>query len=529
MSPKFNHNNGMQELIKIGNIIGKFVLTNEIITPHNIMECLKEQSDAPELSHLGNLIRLQLDSKADFDILRWIVFHFDLDTSALKWPEKSTRNWIALHRKDQYLVNMIHAESVGQGIEFIKDVYAPSIVSSKLKDLNIEKQERLREKWWIYSIDRTTKNERETQHDECSRFLDSHSDDIMYFSSGEDGKIHVLKCSPRINRNFTAYSLGEILNEPDNVVRSRYLKFVKYYSKETWSSTTSVKIDPSCNFYARVPVFFYREPKRYMTEIFVAFNDKKNKLTNIVRVLKQIIPSLRICVNFINSHIAYVIAEEIDIQKKVQFSLQEQAHTIINNFPKDQLTAAMNAKKASDRKNYTKDAMAATNIFEQAVLVALGRGVSDEFPRSLLKILKWLERQQQSLKAKGILDIDPKCKDIHLDDISAGAAFTLFWNLWDNAEKNARRKKIMIFNIIVRSVDDDQNIEVNFVNKGELSDECQKYLLGIIPELPHHKKFISGLEIIKNKLGILEWKVKEITVSENTTSIKIKIPMNNYK
>lgn len=488
------------------------------LTPHRLMECLKGDSKDSGFSHLGSLIETCLN-KDELDIVRWVVFHFDLPTVIPGWDETSIRNWIAVRISDQFFVDKLHMESVGKGAEFIKNIYAPSVVSAKMKAIGSESHNKLREKWWIYRLDGITSAKKEEQHRLCCQPTNKKSD-ILCFNYESSGSVHVLSCSDDIAEGDAfSCSLGHLLNEEENEteVANCYLRFkdfVNYRSDDTTKSELAV----SCNFYARIPVFFYSEPTRYMTEIFVAFYNETNNIQKIVNVLEKIVPPLRICVSLINSQIAYAIGHRSRVQEEIQAKFQEQAHTMVNNFTSGILQQALSINDLPEIKQNVRDALIGSMIIETSIGIVLGRGLPEELGDSVVSILRWLSEHCESDKVNGLLLMDGVHRDISFNKTRAVAAFNVLWNLWDNAEKAARRSGSTQFNVELRSADG-LTLEVEFRNRTKppnfVSDEWRDFLLGFKSISPNIQPYMTGLEIVKRNIDILGWKITAIETPGN--------------
>lgn len=515
---------GFQEIANIETLIADYIdSTSGILTPHSVMECLKGESDQEGLTHLGKLIKTCIKTVDDLDIIRWVAFHFDLPSVIPEWDETTTRNWISIHTSDQSLLNEIHRETINKGSEYISHIYAPSVVVSKMKSLHSDSARRLYEKWWIYCLDSMPSEEKEELHRICRSSVNQ-TNDILCFNCESCQNVQVLSCKDDIvESEALSCRLGQLLNEEDELeVAKRYNEFVKLIKKRAWSEIPNFhgkRSSISCNYYARVPMFFYSEPSRYMTEIFIAFYDKTNPTQHIVTILNQIVPALRICVSLINSHIAYAIEIESRVQMDIHSRLQEQAHTIVNNFIGRQLRNAISTTHTYQSNPIIQDTLFRSEILEISIRIALNRGLPDDFPRTAISMLKWLGARCESAKAKGQLKILDACKDITFDETSAAGSFTIFWNLWDNAEKVTRFHKSNKFDIKVQPIDD-KSLEISFTNIGVLSNQWRNFLLGLQNQSPDKKRYTSGLEIVKQKMDLLGWKFSEIVLSDNTT-IKI--------
>lgn len=532
MSQHVNHVNidSFREIAEIEGLIAKHVDSSSgTLTPHRVMECLKVESEQRGLTHLGKLLSTCVGSADDFNTIRWVVFHFDLPSVIPEWDETTTRNWISLRSSEQPLLDEVHRETIKEGAEYITRIYAPSVVAAKMKTIDADSFRRLYEKWWIYCLDCIHPADGEARHREC-RSSANHKADILCFNCDSYQLVRILSCNDDIaESNPLSCSLGSLLNgEDETEAARRYLKFAELVRNRTLTEFPSVHgghTSISCNFYARVPMFFYSEPSRYMTEIFVAFYDDANTIQKIVRLLKQIVPALRICVSLVNSHVAYAIAREARIQGDIQARLEEQAHTIVNNFTAAQLQRALSAENPSETKRIVRDALFRAETLEIAARIALMRGFPDGFRRSILGMLEWLAARCPSAKAKGFLRIQDSCKDIaYVEDSLCASAFTVLWNLWDNAEKVTRYYESNHFDVVADRIDNNK-IQIAFRNRGRLPNEWRNFLLGLEDNSPNKKRYTSGLEIVKSKMDRLGWKVSEITVSATDyTTIKIVIP-----
>lgn len=89
----------------------------------------------------------------------------------------------------------------------------------------------------------------------------------------------------------------------------------------------------SCNYYARVPVFFHMQGDRYMTEVFMAFNldgDETEDFSRIISTVCKLETAVRLCINLINSQISYAIGHHIRSQSMGRLLHQVIRHDMKN-------------------------------------------------------------------------------------------------------------------------------------------------------------------------------------------------------
>ena len=66
------------------------------VTPHSLLECLKEQFNDTKFTQLGEFLRENLSDQSVLEIVKWVVFHFDIPFPHYQKHEILTRNWISI-------------------------------------------------------------------------------------------------------------------------------------------------------------------------------------------------------------------------------------------------------------------------------------------------------------------------------------------------------------------------------------------------------------------------------------------------
>lgn len=284
---------------------------SDTLTPNVLMDCLKRPAEDPQLSELGSLIITCLKDPSQLEIIRWIVFHFDLPSPFSAIAEVATRNWISIRCSEQKLLDAVHEETISVGTTHIANIYAPSIVAAKLPEANPELTKGLRSKLWLYRFDDIPLKHIYDTHKNYKNDFSNY--ELVYFAKDSDNKhVHVL-WHENNRSEATISTLGKLLGgEREEIATDRFYAFeklIKYRSANDFSHLKREVAELKCNFYARVPVFFYFPPHEYMTEIFVAFHDSHINVKNVVSVLHDLAPVLRVTVSLINSQIAYLMGD----------------------------------------------------------------------------------------------------------------------------------------------------------------------------------------------------------------------------
>lgn len=490
------------------------------LSPHSIIEVLKQPCEGnPELTELGKLLQDRLSGSSQLEAIRWVTFHFAVPDSYVHGDESTTRNWVSVKTSEQPLLNEIHNFSSIN----IDNYYAPSVISKKIESLNIpfEQKDVLLQKMWLYRLDKVHFNEQHNYHSSSCHVNIAESDMLCFFY--DDESAYVFSCNnDHSSKASKKPTLGALLHEEDDwEVRNKFLNFVdaiRSRRSSEYNALSDTNVEIQCNFYARIPVFFGSDP-RYMTELFIAFHEPNNNMHSIVSTLKDIESSLRLCVSLINSQIAYSIGHLVTLHER----LQEQRHTIFNSWPDGILLKALNTEEPSEAKKLLKDAIHLTDILEASVKVALDDELPENFPDSLFKLLQWLYKRQQSRNKQAKLIIDDNCNDVRLPGKKAAAAYTVVWNLWDNAEKASHFAQSDTFTIHLRHMQNKSGVNIIFENKGVMEKKSQDFLLSTSP-LSGRTEVKSGLMIVKKLLYDLTWSINEVKTNSGKTQISILIP-----
>lgn len=203
--------------------------------------------------------------------------------------------------------------------------------------------------------------------------------------------------------------------------------------------------------------------------------------------------------------------------------VESQAHTLLSIIPKGSLKLALKSDDPAAMARFVKDAAANTEILEAALLIALQRRLPEGFPADIVGMLYWLYERTTSQKVKPQLTIDTgeALKELVTDHVPA--AFTVLWNLWDNAEKAAAGTIERAFCIHTKIDSAKRELLIEFTNSGEMGEPWQRYLRDESP-YPIREDRQRGLMFVKDLLQKLRWKLLPPIVSEGQTCVRITIP-----
>ncbi len=224
------------------------------------------------------------------------------------------------------------------------------------------------------------------------------------------------------------------------------------------------------------------------------------------------------------------LQQELDLRGHIELRanegmrdrLQSQAHTILNSLPCGTLREALRATELEESARMAGDALKRTEIVEASLIVALGRTLPSDFPRTPMTILRWLFDRTPSDKILPTMDFAGGGQDFLLDLGDVPAAFTILWNLWDNAERVTASGRDGWFNVHVHTTSDKGRLIVTFENVGEMPRPWIEYLRRLGPS-PNTKPHRCGLEIVMGLLPDLHWEMDAPLVRGSTTSLSLRM------
>jgi len=292
------------------------------IPANELMECLKlprTRGDKNSYTELGDLIQNSLATKPDIECIRWIVFHFDFPKPFFEEDSRATRNWIAIHKKEQELLDAVHEETIQTNPESIRNIYAPSIIASILRTRRIEDIRVSKSRWWIYRLESIEKSKHIGQHEQCCNILKGDTDFICFSPEQEHKRVLVSTCKDDFGKGRKTITLGEFLRDEDEETSynrfERFAQLIRHRSSNEKNLNKKKQLPPEitikCNFYVRIPVFFACGTEQFMTEIYIAVHHKRNDITAVSKLIKSIVPALRLCVSLVNSHVGYSMAAQM--------------------------------------------------------------------------------------------------------------------------------------------------------------------------------------------------------------------------
>lgn len=209
--------------------------------------------------------------------------------------------------------------------------------------------------------------------------------------------------------------------------------------------------------------------------------------------------------------------------KSFELEMRHQQHTIFNVLPTNQIDVAL--RLTGDTGGFLDDAKRKMNVLETSLSIPFRdlplkhlKGVDTVF-----KLLNWLKTDAFSSRIEPTLVLPSDGPDIRLRGRTELAnAFTLFWNLWDNAAKNHPREHSERYSIVAEW--HHELLFITFKNAGDLLPQKFVHYLAEDnapwPESSNRK----GLIVIKDKLRALNWQVREVAAEGEFTRITIAIP-----
>ena len=210
--------------------------------------------------------------------------------------------------------------------------------------------------------------------------------------------------------------------------------------------------------------------------------------------------------------------------------LRAQEHTIFNILPNRQLELAINADESELRgqaKRWVVDAKRALEIVTASLSIVFRPDeyrIPSEDTNTVLTMIKWFEERTLSSQTKPSISIASPISDVILIGKSRQHAYTIIWNLWNNAIKNLRNEQLDEDYFGIKIYSDQAFLYVDFENGGEIPDPWLKYING--EGLYPGTERTSGLAIIKDILKETNWQIHGAVRNDKKTSIVLKIPLS---
>jgi hypothetical protein len=207
-------------------------------------------------------------------------------------------------------------------------------------------------------------------------------------------------------------------------------------------------------------------------------------------------------------------------------------HTIFNSMPNintiiSGLESFMEDNfKDSPQYNAISKARKQLELVDLSLRIIGEKELSEIEGQNILSILRYIEARQISSNSIGIIDIDEYPKD--LDKALANDArdvFVILWNLWHNASKCKNYllepKDDYIYEFYVKLFINEGNLSISFRNIGEMQSGNVKYLLDNTGNTlnPKKSKRRKGLDIIKERMSIIQWSFHSVLVENGWTEI----------
>jgi hypothetical protein len=203
--------------------------------------------------------------------------------------------------------------------------------------------------------------------------------------------------------------------------------------------------------------------------------------------------------------------------------MSHQQHTIFNVLPTTQIDTALNCptdQLSGDARALVEGAKRKLNLLETSLAIPLDRPLThlDGIP-GVCGLLRWLNTNLFSVGNPPAFRLPQDGRDIELRErMQKANAFSLFWNLWDNAAKNHPRNHSERYSVSVRW--DGSFLLVTFKNAGTMPSEYVKYLLEKKAQWPGARQR-KGLITLKSKLQALNWEIQRIGVDSGLTEITV--------
>ncbi len=213
--------------------------------------------------------------------------------------------------------------------------------------------------------------------------------------------------------------------------------------------------------------------------------------------------------------------------RSFEVEMMHQQHTFFNALPTNQIDTAL--ELTNDVGGFIEDAKRKLNVLETSLSIPFRDKTLTQLDRTntIFELLAWLKNSAFSSRNEPNLVFPDGGDDVRLRARAERAnAFTLFWNLWDNAVKNHPRSHSERFSIVAEW--HDALLLVTFRNAGELPPEFVRYLTEDGAPWPGSTKR-KGLIIVKDKLKALNWRIHQIGVKQGYTAITIAVANANLQ
>lgn len=209
-----------------------------------------------------------------------------------------------------------------------------------------------------------------------------------------------------------------------------------------------------------------------------------------------------------------------DRAAKLEWEAQE--HTIFNCIPIKKLQLAMGSplsELSGQARTLVQDAGKKVEIMEKALAIAFGRRHTTNLEGRVGKLLSWLQDHRLSTEPTAELTLPPEEGDLMLDKENLHNAFTVLWNLWQNASDAQAGSKQVSQSFRVKAGWDNGRFSVSFENEGRLGQKWVDYLMNPAAPSPNALTGMTGLMIVKTKMQALDWSFLRIDASEQGTRI----------
>ncbi len=413
-------------------------------TPHKLMDSLKDP--APEtcgdLTPLGTLIQALLPPrlKKHLSLIKWVVFHLDYPGLPFCRNEFATRNWIAIHQRDRDIIDAVHAETIEKPREQLQEIYAPSLIARRLRDIPALDDWVFKKRWLFRmhvhtgrcpcdvlpcrSTQTTTSRLCIPKNTICftPKALSNDQIPLSAFSCSEDGP-----------GQFIA-SLHTLLNEPEEVSARRFANFANLVLKVPGNN----KPGPWANYYLRIPKKLPGEDDSYLTEVYVAFCGAKRQAKSVFALLDPLDTILSSVISLVNSEVAFHIGikrQKLIQREQFQRYRLHHNHTINNLSPAlgyalDNAMHSLKHGQCAEAQTILCDARKINDVL--SLVYNCTTGISHDRLKNVAAMLCWLKDKVKSSDAA----VDLTIKGDVSHDFPPGMlsdAFLIIWNLWQNA------------------------------------------------------------------------------------------------
>lgn len=225
--------------------------------------------------------------------------------------------------------------------------------------------------------------------------------------------------------------------------------------------------------------------------------------------------------------------KQVEVKSRLNEEVLSQRHTIFNRTSLWLIEEALNSgadELCGTARAKLDDARRMTGVLETSLWIALKGGLSgDDHPlaevRTVIQLLRWLERHTPSFERQPQLRIAKSTQDSIIPEDLLTDAFTVLWNLWHNASKKYGSFNPTKFRVDVAH--QARGLTITFINEGhdDITQPWLDYLLHK-QESPKEKRKseLRGLEIVNQRLINLRWKIDEAKIENKHTHIRVLIP-----